>query len=205
MPVKIDLSGRRYGSLTVIRLAVDIPGKKKKWICRCDCGRETIVSACNLRNGHTKHCSKCGYKAMSEKNRTHGGTGSNLYLVWCTMRNRCERTGVKSYSDYGGRGVSVCEEWKDFQNFKSWALSNGYEHGLEIDRMNVNGDYCPENCRWVTRLINANNKRNNRVVEYNGEKKTLAEWARYYGVNYKLLHKHVSAGYSFTDAINKQK
>lgn len=205
MAVKIDLTGHIYGDLTVIKLAVDEVGKKKKWLCKCKCGNTCIVSGSNLRNGHTKHCSECGYKITSEKKLLHGETGTKLYFVWRGILNRCENKKFKSYSDYGARGIEVCKEWNDSKTFFEWASVSGYKEGLEIDRIDVNGNYCPENCRWVSREKNANNKRNNKIIECNGETRTLAEWARHFGVNYKNLSRNLRKGYSLEEAVYREK
>lgn len=205
MGVRIDLTGKRYGNLEVIKLVVDEPGKKKKWLCKCDCGNVCIVAGSNLRNGHTKSCIECGHKVVAKKKTVHGETGTKLYLVWRAVLNRCENPKSKSYCDYGKRGIHLCEEWHNPKIFFDWAHKSGYEDGLEIDRINVNGDYCPENCRWITKQENANNKRNNKVVEYAGEKKTLAEWARFYNVNYKNLSRNLKKGYTLIEAVNREK
>lgn len=203
MAVRIDLTGKKFGQLTVIRIAIDIPYVRKKWLCKCDCGNEIIVQSGNLQSGHSTRCKACQLEDARKNNIKHGMTGTKLYGVWNTMINRCENPNTKSYCDYGAKGISVCEEWHDAKNFFDWALANGYKEGLEIDRIDTSGGYCSENCRWITRLKNANNKTNNRIISYNGEEKTLAEWARYYGVDYKLLHGRLSRGYSLENAIKK--
>ena len=121
------------------------------------------------------------------------------------MKSRCENQKNKSYKDYGAKGISVCEEWHDSVNFFEWALRNGYKEGLEIDRIDVNGNYEPSNCRWINRLENANNKTNNKYISHNGETKTLAEWSRFYDVNYKNLSRLLIKGYSMNDAIKRIK
>ena len=205
MAIKIDLTGHIYGDLEVIKIAVDEVGKKKKWLCKCKCGQECIVSGSNLRSGNVKHCSICGYNITREKNIIHGQTRTKLYYVWRGILNRCENVNFKSYQDYGARGITVCKEWHDSKPFFDWAKSTGYEDGLEIDRIDTNGNYCPDNCRWIKRLENANNKRNNKLIEYNGEVKTLAEWARYFDVNYKNLSRNLIKGYSLIDAVEREK
>ena len=205
MAIKIDLRGNKYGELTVLDIAVDEPRKKKKWLCECSCGNRCIVSGSNLRNGPTTRCAQCGYKTVAKKNTTHGKTGTKLYYVWRGMLNRCENEKLHSYSDYGARGITVCPEWHDSQKFFEWAEKSGYSDGLEIDRIDTDGNYFPENCRWITRTENANNKRNNKIIEHNGEKKTLAEWARYYEVNYKNLSRNLKKGYSLEDAVKREK
>lgn len=206
MSIKIDLTGKEFGNLEVIRLAVDIPGKKKKWLCRCkNCGSEVIVQGSNLQSGHSTQCKSCQIKDTHKSNTKHGQTHTKLYYVWHGMINRCDNPKHKSYCDYGEKGVSVCKEWHDSKKFFEWALSHGYKEGLEIDRIDTSGDYCPKNCRWITRLKNANNKTNNRIISHNGEEKTLAEWARYYGVDYKQLHKNISKGYPLDEAVKMTK
>lgn len=205
MSVIIDLTGKKYGSLTVEKIAVDEPGKKKKWLCKCDCGNEVIVSSSNLVSGHTSSCKICGKKRSSEKIKKHGMTSTKLYGIWNAAKNRCTNTKAKSYKDYGARGIQICEEWKESSNFFEWALANGYKDGLEIDRIDVNGNYEPSNCRWVTKEQNANNKRNNKYIEYNGETRTLAEWSRYFDVNYKNLSRNLIKGYSLDEAVKRIK
>lgn len=205
MSVKIDLTGKRFGKLTVVGLAVDVPYKKKKWLCKCDCGNEAIVAGSNLQSGHTKNCIECGRKTLAKSKTTHGRTHTKLYYIWHAMINRCENPSFKYYADYGGRGISVCEEWHDAKVFIKWAEENGYEEDLQIDRKDNDGNYCPDNCRWVTKTINANNKRNNKIIEHNGEKKTLAEWARFYDVNYRNLFRNLNKGYSLEEAVKREK
>lgn len=201
----VDLTGDRYGTLTVIKQSEN-KGKKKMWLCRCDCGNEVIVSGGNLRNGHTQHCLECGYKLMGTSRTTHGKSKHPLFGVWADIIARCEDEKEKAYKDYGGRGISICEEWrKDFQKFYDWSMENGYKKGLQIDRINNDGNYEPSNCRWVTRIVNANNKRSNKFIEHNGERKTIAEWARYYNVNYKNLWGNLSRGDSLEEAVRRIK
>lgn len=203
MAIKNDLTGMTFGELTVLLLSFDEPGKKKKWLCRCSCGNECVVSGSNLVSGHTKRCSACGYKVTAQKVTTHGHTGTKLYQTWNTMKNRCNNPNVKSYSDYGARGIRVCDEWDNSARFIEWALKSGYKEGMEIDRIDTDGDYCPENCRWVSRLENANNKRNNKFITHDGMTKTLAEWSRYYDVNYKSLSRNILKGYSLIEAVER--
>lgn len=202
--VRIDLTGEQYGKLTVKRLVVDDVGKKKKWLCMCKCGNEIVVTGSNLRSGHSTQCKVCKSREIREHQIQHNQSKSKLYRVWNSMKNRCENPNTISYKNYGARGIKVCEEWHDPKAFIEWAMKNGYEDGLEIDRINVNGDYAPLNCRWVSRLQNANNKRNNRIINIHGKNMTMAEIARENGIKYKLLHKHLSKGMSIEEAIRRQ-
>lgn len=162
MAIRNDLTGQRFGRLTVLGLAVDEPYKKKKWFCKCDCGDEVVVVGGNLTSGHSTQCKQCQLVSVHKNRVTHGQSHTKLYHVWTGMVNRCENIDNKSYPRYGGRGIKVCEEWHEFPAFQKWAVSHGYDDGLEIDRIDNDGNYCPENCRWVTRLENARNKSNSK-------------------------------------------
>lgn len=119
------------------------------------------------------------------------------------MKDRCYNPKLKDYKNYGGRGIKVCEEWHKFENFYEWSMKNGYRDGLEIDRIDVNGDYTPNNCRFVPRLINANNKRNNRFITHNGETLTLSQWANKLGINRKTITSRITYGWSESELLKK--
>ena len=120
--------------------------------------------------------------------------GTNLYHSWDNMKNRCSNESNSRYNRYGARGIQICDEWHDFKTFKDWALSNGYEYGLSIDRIDNDGNYCPENCRWVDRIVQANNKSNNRLITYKGITHTIAEWSRILMVEYCKLITRINRG-----------
>lgn len=178
----IDRTGQRYGKLTVLRREDN--GKNYVcWLCKCDCGNYTIVKAQNLAKGVTK---SCGCMQHSHGLRKHGDAhyrSPNLYRVWTTMKQRCENPNRQKYPIYGGRGIKVCDSWQDPNNFIEWALNNGYSDGLQIDRINNNGDYSPENCRWVTAKENCRNRRSNVLLTVDGVTKTVVEWCEESGQN----------------------
>ena len=154
----IDLTGQRFGRLTVLKRAETI-NKRTRWLCRCDCGEEVIVEAYNLKKGHTQSCGCLQREAASKANTTHGMRGSRLYRIWVCMHNRCYRKCYHAYNHYGGRGITICDEWHDFQAFQYWAIENGYNDDLSIDRIDNDKGYYPDNCRWVTMEEQNRNKR----------------------------------------------
>lgn len=161
----IDLVGNKYGRLTVIEF-VELKNHKTYWKCACDCGLTVIVTGNNLRSGNTKSCgclhreSIASVGAANTKHNESHNHKTRLYGIWAGMRQRCNNPNKDAYKYYGGKGVKVCEEWNDYSKFKEWALSNGYNDSLSIDRIDANGNYCPLNCRWLT--ISENTARANK-------------------------------------------
>ena len=149
-----DLVGVRFGRLIVVSRAESVK-RNSRWLCRCDCGNEIVVYGCHLRSGATKSCGCLNNELVSDRFKTHGKTKTRLFRTWQNMRKRCENPKLKSYKNYGGKGVKVCEEWKDFVSFCDWAVANGYRDNLTIDRINPNGNYEPSNCQWLTRSENS--------------------------------------------------
>ena len=135
--------------------------------------------------------------------KTHGGSKTRLYKAWNSMIARCETTSQTSFKDYGGRGIRVCDEWHDFEVFREWAVSNGYEDGLSLDRKNNNGNYEPQNCRWITKKEQANNRRSSRYITLRGVTHTLAEWAEITGINPTTIAWRIRHDWSDDDILDK--
>lgn len=200
--------GEKYGRLTVVDIIPSVNARKGySWKCRCECGKETAVSPYKLITGKTKSCG-CGKRDRVKTDplfdrTTHGGRHERLYHIWHGMKQRCERKGNNDYHNYGGRGISVCKEWRnDYSAFKEWALSNGYTDELTIERKNVDGNYCPENCAWISSKAQARNRRTSHWVEYNGERHIVTEWAEIYGVEACALYNRLRLGWSMEKAIS---
>ena len=135
---------------------------------------------------------------------THGHSNDRIYHIWCDMKRRCKNPKNKRYNRYGGRGICVCEEWENFENFYDWAIQNGFEKNLTLDRIDVNGNYEPENCRWISRKEQMRNTRSNHLLTYNGDTKTMAEWAEIAGIPYSTLKQRINKyNYSVEKALTK--
>lgn len=188
---KIDITGNKYGRLTVIKENGKC-GKNIKWLCKCDCGKEISVISYNLKNGHTRSCGCFQKESKSKSHSTHKCSNSRLYRIWRHIKSRCLNKNVSCYKNYGGRGIKICSDWEySFESFRDWALSNGYKEELSIDRINVNGNYEPSNCRWANAKLQANNKTNNHIIKYKGERKTLSEWSSIIGINSLTIFKRI--------------
>lgn len=197
----IDLTGQRFGRLVVkVRRGSD-NWKSSLWLCQCDCGNNCLVSSHNLRTNHTQSCGCLQKEATSRALTTHGYRNTKLYGVWNSMLSRCQRKNNSAFAHYGGRGISVCDEWRAFDGFLRWSLANGYREGLSIDRIDNDKGYCPDNCRWETMKVQANNRRYTLKAEYNGEIRTVAEWADTYGIKYATLRKRLKSGWSIDAAL----
>lgn len=199
----IDLTGQKFNRLLVIEPARTKSGKFA-WKCKCDCGKFVIVKGFELKNGGTKSCG-CYKNDIARKRLTkHGLSRTKLRSILTSIHSRCENPNHISYKNYGGRGISVCKEWiEDFSAFYEWAINNGYKENLQIDRINNDGNYEPNNCRFVTQKENLMNKRNTLVYAYDGKEKTLQEWAIESGIEYRRLRSRIKeCGWSFEKAIS---
>ena len=188
-----DLTGKKYGRLTVIERAGSTTQKKALWNCRCDCGNEIIVVGSHLLNGNTRSCGCYKRDLTSERMSSHGKSKTRLHHIWKNMRQRCSNPHKPDYKYYGGKGITVDDIWNDYEVFAKWAIENGYSDNLTIDRIDVNGNYCPNNCRWVSMTEQARNMSRNRIITYNGESHCVTEWGEILGISAKVLSSRINA------------
>lgn len=195
-----DLTGKQFGNLTVIKKI----GKKNRsniWLCRCKCGNEVECYQNNLERGTSTSCG-CLRSYYAKQNRNcHGESRTILYKKWSSIKSRCYNPNAKGYENYGGRGIKMCGEWLKFWNFREWSYTNGYKDGLTIERKDVDGDYCPENCEWITSLEQQSNKRVNTFIEYGGKKQTAAQWARELGIGKDTITYRVRVGWTAEECL----
>lgn len=188
MPEIKDLTGQKFGRLTVEGFSHLDKHHKGHWLCRCECGAAVDVETHQLKCGKTKSCGCWKNDVNSKRLKTHGCEPKRLYRVWVSMKKRCTNPKEPEYKNYGGRGITVCDEWRcSFESFRFWALVNGYEEGLSIDRIDNNGNYCPDNCRWTDRKTQNSNKRNNHRITFNGKTQTVTEWAEELKTSHEVI------------------
>lgn len=204
--------GDIFGRLTVIDFAEDNSCGQKCFKCRCSCGNTVIVAGNKLRTGHTKSCGCLNKEITKKLSTTHGFSKTRLYRIWRSMLSRCTNINNSQYKNYGDRGIMVCDRWKKFENFKEDMYDSYLKHiekygkkNTTIDRIDVNGNYCKENCRWATQKEQANNRRNNHYITYNNETHTLKEWSEILGINYYHLGECIRTGKSFEHVYKKFK
>lgn len=202
METFVNLLGQRFGRLTVMERMPNNAKHQAVWRCRCDCGNEVVVASGHLRSGHTQSCGCLCREKAAEYQYRHGMKGTKLFSVFHTMKDRCYNPNSKKYKDYGARGIRICDEWLNSSAlFFEWAKENGYQEGLSIDRIDVNGNYEPSNCRWVDAKFQANNKRYNHLYEYNGKIQTISQWADELGLPYATIKCRIKRG-SFDELFN---
>jgi len=212
-----NLVGRQFSRLKVIKKATgkyypkNDKSRRSYWICKCSCGNKkmVIVSGTNLRTGNTKSCGCYNIEVLKNrppKKYERGDSSSKLYWAWNHMMQRCYKDYKNSMKDYKNRGIIVCEEWKDFLIFKKWSLLNGFDEknkGLSLDRIDVNGNYEPSNCRWTDILVQANNKRNSIKITVRGVTKTISEWGRILNISPETLKRRIELGWSEDRILSK--
>ncbi len=207
MALAIDITGQKFGRLTVLERKENSKNGISRWLCRCDCGNLTVVLSTQLRKGRTKSCGCYMKEVVSKQRIKHGLSETRLYKVWRTMKERCLCETYRDYKHYGGRGIKVCDEWlDDFMNFYNWAMDNGYDENAKrgeytIDRIDVNGNYEPSNCRIVSMKEQANNVRRNHLIEYKGKTQTLSQWSDEVGISSHTLLNRLQNGWSIEKAL----
>lgn len=202
--------GQKFGRLTVVGFR-KIPNDNYSawgWDCKCNCGNMLYgARPRSLRHGTTASCGclkeEQNMHNLGEKRTTHGKTNTRLYGIWCHIKERCNNPNSPAYKNYGARGISICDEWcNNFQSFYNWAMSHGYEDNLSVERIDVNGNYCPENCCWIPIEEQAKNKRNIRFVEVNGKKMPLKTACKELNLPYKAVHLRITRyGMSIDEAM----
>lgn len=202
MSKPLDLKDKRFGMLVVLKRVENTPKGKSRWLCKCDCGTKKIITGNALQWGNTTSCGCNKYKKIGFHHRTHGYSGTRLHRIWKNIKVRCYYKGHKEYCNYGGRGITVCSEWRnDSSAFINWALTHGYSDKLTLDRYNNNGNYEPSNCHWVTMKEQSNNKRNSYYITIDNETHTLTEWCEIYNVSYNMIRRRLEKGWDLLTAI----
>ena len=209
-----DLTGQHFGMLTVVEKAEDrIYNNKayKQWFCRCDCGKEKVIMQANLMSGKSTNCGCQRILKIQKATKTHGMTKSRLYVLYKGILARCYNKNHQHYKEYGERGIRVCSEWlEDFMNFYNWAMDNGYDENAPrgkctLDRISNDGNYEPNNCRWVDMKVQANNTRKNIVITNSkGESHTISEWGHILGVSPSLLLSRYRKGWEIDKVLYKE-
>lgn len=197
-----NLVNKRFGRLLVIKRETSLNGRTR-WLCKCDCGKECVVRSSSLKSGNTK---SCGCYRTENAKKLYSGVrqkDKRLYAVWNGIKQRCFNKNNRSYHNYGGRGISMDSEWaNNYESFYNWAIRSGYKKGMEIDRIDNNGNYCESNCRFVDKETQANNKRNVLLYTIDGVTKSLPQWCREYDMDYYLVRQRVyKLGWSINDAL----
>lgn len=195
-----DLTNQKFGKLTPI--SYYRKRHRVYWCCMCDCGNKIDVRSDGLTTGQTKSCGCLQKEIVGRINKTHGKSNTRLYDSWVDLKQRCHNKHNKRYKHYGGRGIKVCDEWRnDFIAFYDWSINNGYQDDLTIDRIDVNGNYEPNNCRWVTRKQQMRNTTRNRYITINSETHCLSEWCEILGLNDRTVRSRLHSGWTIEKAL----
>lgn len=205
-------AGDKIGMLTIVsEVEPNItPGgtRQRRFLCKCECGNTVVRYLCALNRKQDSSCG-CSYADLTEYTRKYTDEQRNsfLYSTWSGMKQRCYDPNSSSYRNYGGRGIRICDEWRtDYISFYEWAIAHGAAKHLTIDRIDNKGNYEPSNCRWVDNATQAVNKRNNRYIEYNGQRKTVMEWSRELGIEESTIRFRIDRyGFSVGEALGFEK
>lgn len=190
--MSIDLTNKKVGRLTILELYKG-NGDSAIWKCRCDCGNIAYITQHCLLYRPTKSCGCLRKELLSKRSNLHHLSNTRIYKIWIDIKKRCYNSKHICYQNYGGRGITMCDDWKnDFKSFYNWSMNNGYQQNLSIDRINNDGNYEPSNCRWTNRKTQNNNTRHNHYITYNGKTLTLAQWSEELGFTYSCLKSRIN-------------
>lgn len=199
---KVEVNtGDKYNNLTLIK-EVECIGKGRNFLCKCDCGNEKVIKLNDLRQGRSKSCGCLARDNWRFRKPHHQMAGTRIYDIWRSMKSRCFYKNDVSYDRYGGRGITVCDEWLTFEKFHEWARSNGYSDNLSIDRIDNDGNYEPGNCRWATTEQQAGNRSTTVRVSRNGVTKSLMDWCELENINRAMVYQRLRRGWSVEEAFN---
>jgi len=201
----MDITGRQFGKLTAIKRIPASNGKGYQWLCKCECGKNVVANTGVLTTGKQKSCGCIGREVSRARLKKHGMARTRIYKIWRSMKVRTDIKMAHKYKDYSGRGITIANEWLDFEVFYKWAIKAGYKDNLTIDRIDVNGNYEPSNCRWATMIEQGRNKRNNHRIIVNGESLTVSEIIERTGLSKSCVEARVRRNYPIEKVLAKKR
>ena len=195
--------GQRFGKVTIIKEIEQRKNHRRHFLCKCDCGNIKEIALIRLTSGKTKSCGCLAIETTKKIFTKHGMTHHTLFNRWNSMIQRCVNPRTKAYPRYGERGITVCKEWMSFEPFMKWSFHNGFKNHLTLERKNNDGNYCPDNCEWSTVTRQANNRRTNKTLTYNGETMSIADWGRRIGISPTVIWKRLNRGWSMEKTLTQ--
>jgi len=203
----LNLTGQRFGRLVALKQVGKNKQQNANWLCICDCGNTVTISQSNLHRASKGYNTSCGCLRRENSRKqltTHGLSETRLYEIWCGMKKRCFSPTDQAYSNYGGRGITICDEWLVFERFYEWAMANGYQDHLTIERKDNNKGYSPGNCKWATMKEQANNTRRSHLITHNGQTMTVTAWAKSVGIKVNTLWARIKKGWPVERALERR-